>query len=132
MRIGKTGKDRCYAWTVRCVAIVAAFCFAMVTVVANLHYHGTLDSLRTQVTGQRLPTKAIHHVDPSMATIEEGNCPFCDWLAKPTNAVATLTFQIAIAFSMIAVLLISVRVATLCSRPVPRRCLRAPPLVCVA
>jgi len=101
--------------TPRRLALIVALLFAAITLLASRpHSHG----------GPAFPiskagTTASFSSDP-------GNCLLCSWL---TTAYVTpaLAAAVALAFTLPVTRRYSVTAASLCSRPAPRRGLRAPP-----
>lgn len=116
----------------RLIALLAAFCFAVLSVSASLH--GDEGSRRSLASSSTASASSVQQSDGTIAPFVTATevshaytCPLCDWLNTASTSFVVPPVEIAIAVSVIALLLLFVRFAALCSRPLPRRGLRAPP-----
>jgi hypothetical protein len=135
-----TRKSKRYVWVMRCVAAIAAFCFSLVVVVAALHHHGDEVSVTSSI--QRSSVAAGHVVFAKEAKLRshtasaqsytEGDCALCDWLATSMHHGSAALWTLTVALSALSVLVVATRLSALCSRPAPRRGLRAPPFALAA
>lgn len=132
MDIRKTSNGRQYAWAVRCVAILAALFFTMTSLVAVLHHHGARLSVTHGVALHHDTTEQMDASSPSAPSFNAADCMLCDWLTTAATPAVPIIWAVTAAFSFLSLLLLEVRLAALCSRPAPRRGLRAPPVACVA
>jgi len=128
-------KGKHYTWIVRCVAAMAMLFFLVTSFTASLHHHGNRlysSSLQAVVTGHSHAEAITSTANHSDLTLSAADCLLCDWLMTGSAPGTIVTWAVTVAFSLMAALIFQVRLAALCSRPAPRRGLRAPPLACMA
>jgi hypothetical protein len=101
--------------TPRRLALIVALLFAAITLLASRpHSHGGPD-FPTSKAG----TTAAFSSDP-------GNCLLCSWLTT-SYVTPTVAATVFLVLALPVAWRYSISAASLCSRPTPRRGLRAPP-----